>query len=148
MGRTLALDYGTRRIGVAVSDPTRTIASPLTTLTRRAGKRPPWAALAVLMEEREVEEVVIGLPLDLAGVEGEWAAEVRRFGAEVARRFGVPIHWMDERLSSVRAEEVVRGSGLRKKERERKERVDAMAAAIILQDFLERRDQDAGEGHA
>lgn len=148
MGRTLALDYGTRRIGVAVSDPTRTIASPLTTLTRRAGKRPPWAALAVIMEEREVEEVVIGLPLDLAGVEGEWAAEVRRFGAEVARRFGIPIHWMDERLSSVRAEEVVRGSGLRKKERERKERVDATAAAIILQDFLERRDPDAVEGHA
>jgi putative Holliday junction resolvase len=147
MGRTLALDYGTRRIGVAVSDPTRTIASPLTTLTRRAGKRPPWAALAAIMEEREVEEVVIGLPLDLAGAEGEWAAEVRRFGAEVARRFGVPIHWMDERLSSVRAEEVVRGSGLRKKERERKERVDATAAAIILQDFLERKEEDGGDGH-
>lgn len=146
MGRTLALDYGTRRIGVAVSDPTRTIASPLTTLKRRAGKRPPWADLALIMQEREVEEVVIGLPLDLAGLEGDWAAEVRRFGDEVAHRFGVPIHWIDERLSSVRAEEVVRGSGLRKKERERKERVDATAAAIILQDYLERSDVDAGDG--
>lgn len=146
MGRTLALDYGTRRIGVAVSDPTRTIASPLTTLTRRAGKRPPWAGLAAIMAEREIEEVVIGLPLDLTGLEGEWAAEVRSFGDQVARRFGVPVYWMDERLSSVRAEEVVRGSGLRKKERERKDRVDATAAAIILQDYLERSREDEGEG--
>lgn len=137
MGRLLALDYGTRRIGVAVSDPTRTIASPLTTLTRRSGKRPPWAELAAIMADREIEEVVIGLPLDLAGLEGDWAAEVRAFGAEVTRRFGRPVHWVDERLSSVRAEEIVRGSGLKKKERERKERVDAAAAAIILQDYLE-----------
>lgn len=146
MGRILALDYGTRRIGVAVSDPTRTIASPLTTLTRRAGKRPPWAALAAIVAEQEPDEVVIGLPLDLAGMEGEWAAEVRRFGAEVERRYGLPVRWMDERLSSVRAEEVVRGSGLRKKAREQKERVDAAAAAIILQDYLKHNQEGEGEG--
>jgi putative Holliday junction resolvase len=134
----LALDFGTRRIGVAVSDPTRTIASPLTTLVRRAGKRPPWAKLREIVEEREVREIVVGLPLDLAGEEGEWAAEVRAFGDELVRRFGLPVHWVDERLSSVRAEEAVRSIGLRKKERERKERVDAAAAAIILQDYLER----------
>lgn len=137
-GRILALDFGTRRIGVAVSDPTRTIASPLTTLVRRAGKRPPWAKLREIVEEREVREIVVGLPLDLAGEEGQWAAEVREFGAELVRRFGLPVHWLDERLSSVRAEEAVRSIGLRKKERERKERVDAAAAAIILQDYLER----------
>jgi putative Holliday junction resolvase len=149
MGRILALDYGTRRIGVAVSDPTRTIASPLTTLARRAGKRPPWARLAAILEEREVEEVIIGLPLDLDGNEGDWADEVRRFGAEVERRFDLPVHWMDERLSSVRGEEAVRNIGLRKKERERKERVDAAAAAIILQDYLERNSNtsdQAGDG--
>jgi putative Holliday junction resolvase len=149
MGRILALDYGTRRIGVAVSDPTRTIASPLTTLTRREGKRPPWAQLAAILEEREVEEVIVGLPLDLAGNEGEWSDEVRRFGAEVERRFNLPVRWMDERLSSVRGEEAVRSIGLRKKERERKERVDAAAAAIILQDYLERNpntSDQAGDG--
>lgn len=134
----MALDYGVRRIGVAVSDPTRTIASPLTTLVRRSGKRPPWAKIREILEEREITEIVVGLPLDLAGDEGEWAGEVREFGSELVRRFGLPVRWMDERLSSVRAEEAVRGIGLRKKERERKERVDAAAAAIILQDYLER----------
>lgn len=146
MGRILALDYGTRRIGVAVCDPTRTIAFPLTTLTRRAGKRPPWAMLSEIISEQEPDEVVIGLPLDLAGIEGEWAAEVRRFGDEVSRRYGLPVRWMDERLSSVRAEEVVRGSGLRKKAREEKERVDAAAAAIILQDYLKYNQEGEGEG--
>lgn len=138
MGRILALDYGLRRIGVAVSDPTRTIASPLTTLVRRAGKRPPWAQLGEIIREKEIEEIVVGLPLDLAGEEGDWAAEVRVFGDELIRRFELPVRWMDERLSSVRAEEAVRSMGLRKKERERKERVDSAAAAIILQDYLER----------
>lgn len=138
MGRILALDYGKRRIGVAISDPTRTLASPVTTLVRRAGKRPPWAQLRQIVEEGEVEEVVIGLPLDLAGEEGDWASEVRSFGDDLVRRFGLPVHWMDERLSSVRAEEAVRSIGLRKKEREKKERIDAAAAAIILQDYLER----------
>lgn len=127
-----------KRIGVAVSDPTRTIASPLTTLVRRSGKRPPWAKIREIVEEREITEIVVGLPLDLAGEEGDWAGEVREFGTELVRRFGLPVRWMDERLSSVRAEEAVRGIGLRKKERERKERVDAAAAAIILQDYLER----------
>lgn len=138
MGRILALDYGERRIGVAVSDPTRTIASPLTTLVRRSGKRPPWSRIREIIEEREIEEILVGLPLDLAGEEGEWAREVRAFGDELVRRFDLPVSWMDERLSSVRAEEVVRSLGLRKKERERKERVDSTAAAIILQDYLER----------
>lgn len=137
----LALDYGMRRIGVALSDPTRTIASPLTTLTRRTGKRPPWAGLREIIEREEVVEIVVGLPLDMSGAEGDWAREVRAFGEELVRRFDLPVRWMDERLSSVRAEEAVRSLGLRKKEREKKGRVDATAAAIILQDYLER-----GEG--
>lgn len=137
----LALDYGMRRIGVALSDPTRTIASPLTTLTRRAGKRPPWARIREIVEREEVVEFVVGLPLDMSGAEGDWAREVRAFGDELVRRFELPVRWMDERLSSVRAEEAIRGLGLRKKQREKKERVDATAAAIILQDYLER-----GEG--
>lgn len=136
MGRILALDYGTRRIGVALSDPAGIIASPLTTLVRRAGKRPPWSELVRIVQENEVEEIVIGLPLDLSGDEGEWAAEVRVFGAQLARRTGLTVHWVDERLSSVRAERAVRSLGLKRSQREQKERVDAAAAAVILQNFL------------
>lgn len=136
MSRILAFDYGERRIGVATSDPTRTIASPLATLTRRAGKRPPWPEIATLVAEQEADELVVGLPLDLAGEEGAWAAEVRAFGAELARRTGLPVRWMDERLSSVRAERAVRGIGLRKGAREEKGRIDAAAAALILEGWL------------
>lgn len=136
MSRILSIDYGARRIGVAVSDPTRTIASPLTTLTRREGKRPPWAELQRLIAEQEVSEIVIGLPLDLAGEEGEWAGEVRAFGEQVERRTGLPVHWVDERMSSVQAERAVRGMGLKRSQREEKGRVDAAAAAILLRLFL------------
>ncbi|MGI9181136.1 MAG: Holliday junction resolvase RuvX [Longimicrobiaceae bacterium] len=139
MGRILALDYGERRIGVALSDPTYTIASPVTTLKRRPGKRPPWPEITRLVQENEVEEVVVGLPLDLRGEEGEWAAEVRAFGEQLARRTSLPVHWIDERLTSVQAERAVRGMGLKRSQREEKERVDAAAAAIILQTFLHRR---------
>jgi putative Holliday junction resolvase len=134
--RVAAFDYGTRRIGIAVTDPTRTIAYPLGTVSRRAGKRPPWPELLRLLEEHEVGEVVIGLPLSLAGEEEEWAVEVREFGAQVARRTGLPVHWVDERMTSVRAERTVRGMGLRKAAREEKERIDAAAAALILEAFL------------
>jgi putative Holliday junction resolvase len=138
MSRVLALDYGQRRIGVAVSDPTRTIASPLATLQRRQGKRPPWAEIARIVEEQEIAEIVVGLPLDLAGEEGEWAAEVRDFGAQLARRYSLPVHWVDERLTSVMAERTVRSLGLKRSQREEKGRIDAAAAALILQAFLRR----------
>lgn len=145
MSRVLALDYGRKRIGVALSDPTRTIASPHATLARREGKRPPWAELRRIVEAQEVGEFVIGLPLSLAGEEGEWAAEVRGFGAEVERRFALPVHWVDERLTSVRAERAVRGMGLKRSAREEKERVDAAAAAIILQGYLDARRNEIGD---
>jgi len=134
--RTIAFDFGERRIGVAVSDPTRTIATPLATLQRRAGKRPPWPEITELVRRQEADEAVVGLPLDLAGAEGAWAAEVRQFGEDLARRTGLPVRWMDERLSSVRAERSIRGMGLKKSDRERKERIDAAAAAVILEGFL------------
>lgn len=145
MGRILAIDLGQRRIGIALSDPTATIGSPLTTLRRRAGKRPPWAEITRLIQENEVQEIVIGLPLQLDGEEGEWAAEVRSFGEQLARRTHLPIHWIDERLTSVLAERAVRSLGLKRSQREEKERVDAAAAAIILRNFLDRRSHIARE---
>ena len=136
MSRVLAFDFGERRIGVAVSDPTRTIASPLPTLVRRAGKRPPWAEISRIVEEQEPAALVVGLPLGLDGEENPWTAEVRDFGEQLARRTGLPVHWVDERLTSVQAERTVRSLGLRRSEREQKRRVDAAAAALILQQFL------------
>jgi putative Holliday junction resolvase len=151
MARLMGIDYGEKRIGIALSDPTGSLASPLTTLVRRRGKRAPYAEIARLASEREVGAIVVGLPLDLEGNEGEWCAEVREFGEKLATRTGLPLHWIDERLSSVRAERAIRGSGLPKRRREEKERVDAAAAAVILQNFLaareaaERRAGDAPE---
>ena len=135
--RILAVDYGARRIGLALSDPTGTLASPLTTLSRRAGKRPPWPELERVVREGEVERIVVGLPLDLAGNEPEWAAEVREFATKLGSRTGLPIELLDERMTSVRAERLVRSSGLPKGKREQKERIDAAAATLILQNYLD-----------
>jgi putative holliday junction resolvase len=143
LSRTLAFDFGERRIGVAASDPMRIIASPLTTVQRRAGKRPPFTELLAIIQEQEADELVVGLPLNLKGDEYAWTAEVRAFGEGLATRSGLPVYWMDERMSSVRAERTVRGMGLKRSEREQKERVDAAAAALILEGWLAlRRNQE------
>ena len=138
MGRVLGIDYGERRVGLALSDPTATIAQPLVVLTRRAGKRPPVQAVADIAAEHDVEHIVIGLPLTLAGDESEWTAEVRAFGDKLAQRTGRGVTFADERMTSVVAERAVRSLGLRRSEREQKERVDAAAAVLILQAFLNR----------
>jgi len=135
--RALGIDFGMKRIGLAVSDPTGTVATPLETLQRRAGKRPPLATMEKLGRELSVEHVVVGLPLDLQGEETEWCAEVRSVGERLADRLGVPVSFVDERMTSVRAERAVRSVGLRKQERERKERIDAAAAQLILQAWLD-----------
>jgi putative holliday junction resolvase len=126
-------------VGLALSDPTATIAQPLPTLQRRRGKRPPVAALARLMEEHEVEEVVVGLPLTPAGDESDWTREVREFGDALAERSGRAVAFLDERMTSIRAERAVRSLGMPKHRREEKERVDAAAAMLILQAYLDTR---------
>jgi len=147
--RVLGIDFGERRVGVAVSDPTGTLASPLPTLKRRAGKRPPLAALAALAQEYEVGALVMGLPLTPSGDESEWTKEVREVGEALARRTGLPIHFMDERFTSVQAERAIRSLGLPKHKREQKERVDAAAAILILQLWLDRQggEIDGGREH-
>ncbi|HUE77479.1 MAG TPA: Holliday junction resolvase RuvX [Longimicrobiales bacterium] len=139
MPRILAVDFGERRVGLALSDPRGMIATPLPTLTRRKGKRPPVAAVARVAEEHDVAELVIGLPLDLSGEESDWSREVRTFGDRLAERTGLPVAYQDERMTSVRAERAVRSLGLSKEKREQKERVDAAAAMLILQAYLDQR---------
>jgi putative Holliday junction resolvase len=145
VGRILGIDYGERRVGLALSDPTGTIAQPLVVLTRRAGKRPPVQAVADLVAQHDVAHIVIGLPLTLAGDESDWTAEVRAFAAKVSQRTGRGVTFADERMTSVAAERAVRSLGLRRTQREQKERVDAAAAVLILQSYLNSSGQRADE---
>ena len=139
----MGIDFGERRIGVALSDPTATLATPLETLVRRPGKRPPLKALEELARAHDVERLVVGLPIDLAGEEDDWCRAVRTSAEELARRLAVPVDYVDERFTSVVAERAVRGSGLSRTKRERKERVDRAAAALILQRWLDARGRAA-----
>lgn len=134
-GRVLALDWGTKRFGVALSDPTRLLAQPLTTLTRRPGHRPPVREILDLITRHEVVLVVVGLPLTPEGEQGDAAAEARTLGEAVARRSGVPVTWWDERLSTAAALRSARAAGVR--DRDSRERIDQMAATQILQHFLD-----------
>jgi len=135
--RVLGVDLGERRVGVAVSDPTGSIAQPLPTLRRRAGKRMPLATLQNLAEEYEVQGIVMGLPLAPSGDDTEWTRTVREAARNLEERSGVPVHLVDERLTSKAAERAIRGLGLPKKKREEKGRVDAAAAVLILQTWLD-----------
>jgi len=137
MSRVLALDYGERRIGMAVSDPTRTIAQSLPTIVRRRRRRPPYGKIIETIEEWEVDTVVVGLPIELTGEEGPPARAVREFGAGLERRAAVTVRYWDERLSSVRAERELAQLDEPVRSRSDKERVDAMAALLILQSYLD-----------
>ena len=146
MMRALGIDFGERRIGLALSDPTGTLASPLPTLKRRAGKRLPLAAIEALVRENEVEALVLGLPLTLKGDDSDWTRTVREVGEALAKRTGLPVHLVDERFTSVIAERAVRSIGLPRGKREQKERIDAAAAVLILQAWLNGRSKGLERG--
>ena len=136
-GRLLGVDWGERRIGLALTDETRTIARPLATLTRRAGKRFPMQQLLAHCAEHGVVGIVVGLPLDGQGEEGAAAAAARQLAVDIGRRSGLPVELWDERLTTARALRTVREMG--GSTRGRKDDVDALAAAVMLQHFLEAR---------
>jgi putative holliday junction resolvase len=136
-GRLLALDWGEVRIGLALSDETQTLASPVTTLVRRSGKRFPMPRLLELVAEHAPVGVVVGLPLTGEGHEGESAAAARDLADGVARRTGLPVALWDERMSTARALSAIREQGGRT--RGRKQDVDALAAAVLLQHYLDAR---------
>lgn len=133
-GRVLAIDYGERRIGLAVSDPTRTIASPAGFVTRRAGKRPPVAELVRQAQTLEATALVLGLPLDDDGNETPRSEEVRRVAAELERRTGLSVTLVDERYTTAAALRAIRA--MDGSTRGRRGDVDALAAAILLQHAL------------
>lgn len=137
VGRVLALDWGELRIGVALTDETQLLASPLTTLVRRRGKRFPMPAFLELVATHHPVGLVIGLPLSLEGEEREATVAARDLAKQVAERTGLPWEMWDERMSTARALGAIReqdGST-----RGRSEDVDALAASVILQHYLEAR---------
>ncbi len=134
MARVMGLDVGTKTIGVALSDPSRLLASPCTTL-RRQSVRADVAALAELMAERGVGEVVVGLPLELDGTEERSARLARQVGSALKERTGVPVRYVDERFTSVDAERQLIAAGVSRARR--KQVIDQQAAVLILQSFLE-----------
>jgi putative Holliday junction resolvase len=142
--RLLALDVGDVRIGVAVSDETRTLASGLTTLRSR-GPRQDVQQVAALVREQQAAEVVVGLPLRLDGSSGPQAEKVMAFVERLRRVLGVPVTTRDERLSSVAASERLVEAGVRG--RARKQKLDQAAACLVLQELLdERKAVPAGGG--
>ena len=136
----IGIDYGKRRIGLAVSDRDEHIASPLTTLDARGRVAEDVRAVTACAAQYEVDGFVVGLPLNMDGTEGAQAKIARRFGDELARAVGKPVHLWDERLSSFAARELLEASDLTPKKR--KERLDRVAAQIILQGFLDAREPE------
>jgi putative Holliday junction resolvase len=137
-GRILAVDWGERRIGLALSDETQTLAQPLATLTRRAGKRFPMAQLLEQVTRNQVGGIVVGLPLDESGAEGDAAHAARALADDIKRRVGdLEVHMWDERMTTARVLAAVREMG--GSTRGRKDDVDAMAAALLLQHYLDAR---------
>ncbi len=142
-GRILGVDWGEVRIGLALSDETQTLASPLDTLTRRRGKRVPMPRLLELATGHAAVGAVVGLPLTPDGAEGPAAAEARDLAVTIERRTGLPVDLWDERLTTARALRLVReqeGST-----RGRKKDVDALAAAVLLQHYLDARRASADD---
>jgi putative Holliday junction resolvase len=134
--RVVGIDLGERRIGVAVSDPTGTIATPLTVIERSGDADADRAAVAAVVREVGAERVVVGVPVRLAGGEGPAARAAQEEAAALAAVVGVPVETVDERLSTVVAERSLRERGVRGRARRRV--VDKVAAAVILQAWLDR----------
>jgi putative Holliday junction resolvase len=134
MPRILAIDHGTARIGLAMSDELELVANPLRTLDARDR---PMESITRIVREKHIAKVIIGMPYHMDGRKGEAAERVERFAKELERALDheVPVSFVDERLSSVEAEASLSRSGITDP-RERKQVVDQLAAVVILQDYL------------
>ena len=136
-GRILGVDWGELRIGLALSDESQVLATPLETLHRREGKRFPMPRFLKLSATHNPVGIVVGLPLTPEGEEGESARAAREVATSIERRTGLPLELWDERMSTARALDAIRAQG--GSTRGRKADVDSLAAAVLLQHFLEAR---------
>ncbi|HWC17796.1 MAG TPA: Holliday junction resolvase RuvX [Terriglobales bacterium] len=135
-GRVLGLDVGSRRIGVAVSDPLGITAQGVTTLHRR-NRRYDTAELRKLLTQYQVREIVVGNPLRMSGEMGSQAEKMATFAAQLEQEFSIPVRLWDERLSTAEAHRLLDETAIR--DARRKEVIDKMAAVLILQSFLDAR---------
>jgi putative pre-16S rRNA nuclease len=139
VGRVLAIDYGRRRLGLAISDELRLTARPLATWTR-SNRRQDLARLRSLCREQGISQIVVGWPLQLGGDRGEMASEAADFAQRIRKDLGIPVELVDERLSSWEAEqalaETAGAKGLSRNRRQ--DKLDELAAAVILRDYLHR----------
>ncbi len=136
VGRILGLDIGERWIGIAISDPEGILASPLTVISR-AGVKATIEAILGLIRQYEVGRIVAGLPYSMDGSLGQQAQQVRDFLSRLSPHLDIPLETWDERLSTVAAERMMAEAGTRKGKK--KKQVDAAAAALILQGYLDKR---------
>lgn len=136
MSRVLAVDYGTKRVGLAVSDSLRLTAQPLEVIPRAVALE----GVAAIVDQYEIELVVVGVPTSLGGFEGDIAGAARSFGEELRSEADVTVEYADERFTSRMAETTLLETGM--KRRDRREAVDMVAAAIILQDYLDAKRRD------
>lgn len=137
VGRLLGVDWGERRIGLALSDETQTLAQPLATLIRRTGRRFPMQPLLEHLDAHGVVGLVVGLPLDASGAEGASALAARALAADIERRASRPVALWDERFTTARVRQAVHEMG--GSTRDRAEDVDALAATVLLQHYLDGR---------
>lgn len=142
MPRILAIDHGTVRIGLALSDETEIVASPFKTLD---ANQEPERAIAHLVTEKRIGKIVIGMPFRMSGEKGSAAERVEKFATSLGKelRHAVPIEFVDERLSSVEAEASMSRAGITDK-KARNEIVDQLAAVVILQEYLNQQRGPAG----
>ncbi len=141
--RILGLDHGERRIGVAISDATGTIATPHSVIDRRVQNL--TEELRSVVRENDVELIVVGLPVQLSGEEGASAGAAREFADSVAEATGLPVRLQDERFTTVTAEEALIEGGVSREAR--REMRDKVAAAVMLQGYLDGRRSDDGDRH-
>lgn len=134
--RILSIDFGSRRMGLAVSDPLGITAQGLETLERK-NKRRDFARLEKIIREYQVAEIVLGNPLRMSGEAGTQSQKVADFAEELRQKFAIPIHLFDERLTSAEANRILRDADL--SIQKRAQAVDRMAAVLILQSFLQAR---------
>lgn len=134
--RILGLDYGSRTVGVAITDPTGMIAQPLRTIVREreSALRKTLSEIAEIVKTYEVERIILGLPLNMDDSEGERAEKTRSFADLLAKRVSVPIEFMDERLTTVEAGEILDESGVPRSGQ--KKMIDQVAAQLILEAYM------------
>lgn len=136
----MGIDFGERRIGVAVTDEGNRIAQPLETLESGARATSPFLRLEEIIRDYQVDEIVLGLPLNMDGSAGAQAQRTQSFGRELSKRFGVEVAYLDERWTTREADRSVEAAGSSsRRQKRRREKLDAVAATLILSTYLERR---------